>query len=723
MARKAKSSVAGLRKLMLAVLGVLLIGVGGLFWFGKAGQQRPEKPPAMDPKSAEAEKGMTLIGEDFDYTFTEREKPIFRIRGTSVKADRQGIIYLDNVAVTLYDKQGRIFHVESKNASFNRESNEGQLQGEVFLKGPDELELRTEHLDLQEKGNVVSSPTAVEIRYLGKYVANAGRMEIDLGEQMYSLMAGAQVRSIAGIEPVLQLNAQRFVFERTKHWIRCEGGASLHRGEDWMAAQRIYGNVADDESGLTFVHAMWDVNGETRSALQAAPVKATAARPKVKFSGKELSVVFKPQGNEPRSVALEAPLDGRASLESSSPGLVRTLTAKRHIEGALENNVLNAAQAFGSVEIVENAHLAGKPPTQRQANGQTANATFRPDGQLATVELNTNVVYRDGDVTATGNRGNLDMDQGRGEFVGSPVVVSSDRGRLEAPRMVYNTDTQIVSARDGVKAKLQKVEETALAGSPLGQGEGPVNVVSQEAFWRQQPSSFVFRGDVRAWRGDNVLLAPEIRGDKAADQLTATGGVKTIWYPTDQQAAQAAGKSAQATPAPTPKAPASGTVAPRQPVQVVANEMTYGQKSGVLIYTGNVRVDQQGKTLSCQKMQVDLDDKRQAKSMVCTGDTKINDPQVGRTILGQRAVYHVADKQVEVFGDPVTMKDKEGNQIHGKRALYAMDTGKVEVKGQDPNAPAAPAPPAVTPAARPAVTPAATPAVTPGPARPPGSGG
>jgi lipopolysaccharide export system protein LptA len=58
----------------------------------------------------------------------------------------------------------------------------------------------------------------------------------------------------------------------------------------------------------------------------------------------------------------------------------------------------------------------------------------------------------------------------------------------------------------------------------------------------------------------------------------------------------------------------------------------------------------------------------------------------------------------------VIMKDKDGNQIRGKRAVYAMDTGKVEVKGQDPNAPA---------------TPAATPAVTPAPAavHHPGSGG
>src|SRR5436305_3452109 len=365
MARKAKSSVGGLRKLLLVALTLLVAVLGGLFLFGRAGQ-KPEKPPAMDARSAQNEKGMSLIGEDFDYTFTEREKPIFRIRGTSVKADRQGIIYLDNVAVTLYDKQGRVFHVESKNASFNRESNEGQLQGEVFLKGPDELELRTGHLDLQQKGNVVTSPGAVEIRYLGKYVANAGRMQIDLGSETYALMGGSQVRSIAGIEPPLQLNAQRFVYERTKRWIRCEGGSRLHPGADWLQAQRIYGNVADDESGLTFVNALWDVSGETRATLQATPgkpgqpAKPATERTRVKFSGKTLSVVLVPQGNQPRFVELEAPLDGRASLESAGPGMVRTLTARRHIEGTLDNGVLNEAQAFGSVEIQENAHLPGK---------------------------------------------------------------------------------------------------------------------------------------------------------------------------------------------------------------------------------------------------------------------------------------------------------------------------------------------------------------------------
>jgi lipopolysaccharide transport protein LptA/LPS export ABC transporter protein LptC len=713
MARKAKSSVAGLRKLVLAALALVVVAVVALFLFGRAGQRR-EKPQALDEREAKGGKGMALIGEDFDYTFTEGEKPLFRIRGTSIKADREGTLYLQDVAVTLYDKQGRVFHAESKNASFNRESNEGKLQGEVFLKGPDELELRTDHLDLQDKGNVVVSDGAVDIRYLGRYIVKAGRLRIERNGDLYQLQGGVDIKSIPGITPPVQLTAQRCVYERDKRWLRIEGGANLRRGQDWMAAQRIYSNVKPDESGLAFVHAQWDVHGETRAALQAAAGAAAPERTRVRFAGKSLAVVLAPEGKEPQHVELEAPGDGRATMEAVGPGVVRTLTAKRHIEGTLANGVLNDAQAFGSVELQENAHLPGKPATQRQASGQTAQAGFRADGQIASVELNNNVVYKDGSgVTATGNRGTLDMDQGRGEFFGTPVTVTSDRGTLEAPRMLYNTDTQIVTARDGVKAKLQKVEDTALAGTPLSQGEGPVNVVAQEAFWRQQPSSFVFRGDVRAWRGDNVLLAPELKGDKAADQLVATGGVKSIWYPSQEQASQITPRPAQT---PKPAAPAQRNPAkpaqPPQPVQVVANEMSFQQKAGVLIYTGNVRVDQEGKTLSCQKLQVDLDDKRQAKLMVCTGDTKLKDPQAGRTITGQRAVYHVADRQMEVFGDPVTMQDKDGNQIRGKRAIYAMDTGKVEVKGKDETAPA------VTPAPTPAATPTPTP-----PAAHPGSAG
>ncbi len=545
MARKARSPLARLRKLLLAGLVLLLAGIAALFLFGKAGQRR-EKPAHEEEEDTKGPKGMTLIGEDFDYTFTDGARPVFHIKGVSIKADREGTIYLDRVAVTLWDRQGRVFHMESRKASFNRESNEGVLQGNVVLRGPEDLELHTARLDLQQKGDVVVSDVPVEIHYGGKYIAHASKMTVDIPGENYSLQGGARVESIPGVVPAVLLTGQRLIYDRPQHWLRVEGGTSLRRGADWLTAVRIYGNLSEDETTLTFVHAFWEIQGETHSTAPVAPGKA--ARPTtVHFKGgKDLAVAFQKEGpgsqpNQPSRVEMEADEGGRVQMDSVGGGLVRTLLARR-IGGSLENRVLSSADAVGAVEIREVSRGPDGKALLRQATGQRGTAAFKPDGQLATMELDDDVVYHDGQVTSTGDHGSLDMDQGRGEFVGNPVVVTSDRGRVEAPRMVYNTDQQIVNARGGVKALLQKVEETALNGTPLASGEGPVHVESQEAFWRQQPSSFIFRGDVRAWRGDNLMLAPELRGDKAADQLNATGGVKTLFYPSqEQQASQKPG--------------------------------------------------------------------------------------------------------------------------------------------------------------------------------------
>ena len=150
--------------------------------------------------------------------------------------------------------------------------------------------------------------------------------------------------------------------------------------------------------------------------------------------------------------------------------------------------------------------------------------------------------------------------------------------------------------------------------------------------------------------------------------------------------------------------------------------MTFHQKAGKLLYTGNVRVDQEGKTLACQRLEVELGEKHQAETMTCNGDTKVNDPKVGRRIEGERAVYRVNQRQVDIFGDPVVMSDKEGNKVRGKRALYFIDDGRVEIKGKDETAPAVPGATPAAPTAPAAATPAPTPAPAPAPVKPPSPG-
>lgn len=698
--------IVALRRVLLVALLLLVLGVVGLFFFGRAGK-RPARAPA-DTGEVQAEQGSTLIGEDFDYTFTEGQKPTFRIRGESIRADRQGTVFLQNVGVTLYDEEGKPYHVESRRGIFQRETNEGRLQGDVVLKGPGGLELRTAQLQMRNKGKMLVAPAASELRYGTLYLAHSQKIWVHLPEEVYVLAGKVRVERLpeaaaaatpgvapaalaqgtqgAGPQEPISLSGERMVYERKRRQIRLEGGTELQRGREFIRARKLSANLTPDERALLFVRALWDVTGQLAASGDAAKSGGATT---VRFTGKDLAVFMDPQTNEARKMALDGSEQQKVRMEAVGGGVTRILTARR-IEGMLARGVLTSAEAFGGVEIRETGPRGPKDgsPNNRYAEGQRAVARFTPGGQVAGVDLVNHVTYRDPQVKAVGDRATVDFEGGKGEFLGNPVDVVSDRGNLQAPRVLYESANQLVHAVGGVRGVMEKVEDTALAGSPLGQGEGPVRVESQEAFWRQSPSSFLFRGEVRAWRGKNLLLTSELRGDKAEDRLTGTGGVKTVWIPTEEAAAGGGGKPRKATKETSTKETADN----RAPIEVTSNDMAYRQGAGVLTYTGNVRVVQVGKTLTCNQLEVELGKDRKAETMRCTGEARLNDPKAGRNIAGDRAVYHIDQRQVEMFGDAglVVMRDREGNQVQGKRLLYHIDDGKVEVLGgKEAAAPAA----------------------------------
>jgi lipopolysaccharide transport protein LptA/LPS export ABC transporter protein LptC len=683
-----RPNITRLRTLLLVAMVLVLGGLAGLFLFGKAGQQ-PMRKPLEDDEASQAKQGTALLGEDFDYTFTERERPIFRIRGDSIRADQGGTIFLDGVGLTLYDEQDREYHVESKEASFNRESNEGKLQGAVVLKGPSGLMLETSQLHISENGHLLVCPKPVTLHYADLYLARADRLKVNLNDEMFVLAGNTRVDSLPEAEVPLALTADRAVYDRKQLLLRVEGDAVLRRGQEQVRAERLSAYLTADEKSLAFINAHWNVSGRLAGSGENPTMSV------VRFAGRDLAVQMQPDvENQPRKVVLEGGEKNRAMIETLGAGVTRTLTGLQ-IEGTMAQGVMTQAEAFGGVDIRE--AMRGKGDKEaRRASGMRAQASFRPDGQLARVNLINKVVFRDPQTRATGTRASLDLDSGRGEFFGDPVEAVSERGKMRSPRILYNVENQILNAVGGVRAVMEQAADAELAGTPLGQGEGPVFVESREAFWRQNPSSFLFRGDVRAWRGENLMLTTELRGEKETDRLVATGGVKTLWVPTAK---------------PADKPPAAGKPVKQAPVEVVAQEMTYRKGAGMLNYTGAVRVVQEGKTLTCDRLEVKLDKDDKARVMTCDGDTKMNDPKAGRLITGDKAVYDLETRRMEITGQKVTMKDREGNQVQGKRVIYLVDDGKVEVKGKDETAP-------------PAQTPATTPAISPTPApTPPGSGG
>ena len=418
----------------------------------------------------------------------------------------------------------------------------------MLLRGPSHLELRTAQLQIRENGKLLVMPRPVELRYAGNYIITGNRMRVDLEDEVFVLNGDTRINSVPGTEPVLAGSSERAVYERKARVLRIEGKARLRRGPQRLEAQRITGFLTPDESGMSFVRALWDVSGQTADLRQGSSSGTTA----VAFTGRDLAVTLRSEGDQVKKVELDGTQNHPATLETSGDGVARTLRAPS-FNGILAEGVLSQAEASGGVELEEVTRAGRSESGQREvrrATGRRAEAVFRPDGQLADVRLLHDVTFQDPQVKANGNRASLDLDAQRGELFGQPVGVESEKGNLQAPRVVYDTENKIVNAQGGVRAVLTQTEDQELAGSPLGDAEGPVRVDSREAFWRQEPSSFLFRGDVKAWRGENLLLSNELKGEPDADRLTASGGVKTIWIPEDlEDAGKPGGKPDGAAPA------------------------------------------------------------------------------------------------------------------------------------------------------------------------------
>ncbi|MEA2691353.1 MAG: hypothetical protein QOJ16_740, partial [Acidobacteriota bacterium] len=603
----------------------------------------------------------------------------------SIRADKENQIFLDKVGVTIYDLEGRPFEVESREAIFKRASNEGQLRGEVHLKGPNDLQLRTQAMDFVEQGHTMVTERPAEIHYAGKYLAWGQQLTVKQNEQQFILDGRANVSTLPEVKPAVSIDSKQLVYDRKQLQLRIEGDARLARGDDHIEADRMVAFLEPDEKSLRFVRALSGVRGEAHAKSKAQGDSL------VRFRGDDLAVLMEEggpnAGREPRTIALEgkqAQPSDKAELQMIGGGETRTLRARR-VEGHLNAGVLSTAEGFGGVDLTE---VKTGGAVLRHAVGQRAQAGFKPDGQVSSLSLQDNVSYKDPQIEVSGDRGQMNFESGQGDFFGRPVHARSERGEFTGPHLTYDRATGLLHGDNGVQALLNQEQSGALAGSPLAAGEGPVHVDGKEAFLRDKPRSFLFRGDVRAWRGESLLTAATLRGDQLPapaggtapeDRLTASGGVKTLYIP-------------------RPEAAGATGATPQKPIEVTSNELVYLSGKGLLTYTGEVRAVQEGRTITCQQLEAALGKDKKVDTMTCTGQAHLVDPQAGRDLQGDRAVYKVKERVIEMYGSPVHMKDKDGNRLQGKHMTYLMDAGRVEVKG-DPTAapPTAPAKPPAPP--------------------------
>lgn len=662
---RAKSPVRWLRRILLIVgfLSIASLGVMlAAYQFGRTDRadQRAEEPSTLDVDTNTNEQTVTA-GQGFDYVQWSQGSKVFRIRAERSQQDRDETATLESVTLDVFrTEEDQVYTVTSNDARVNQNTWTAQLEGDVVIRGWDDLVLRARAIDLKQGGQVLESRGAVEFSYPPDIVGRASQLRLDRGEDIVSLGGGVHVKSVPGAPVPLRLDCERLIYRQGEGMVRAIDDVLVQRGDQEIRS-RVLTLFMTPERTLQNLRALFDVRGTMRT------VNELGLPGLVGFSGQSMEVTPHAVHEGSNKLRLEGGAEGGPSIIRmvDASGLARRMTG-RTLEAETTDGRLDVVVGQGEPLVIDEYLDFPEPFPLRQACARKVTARFLDSGDLGHMQLEQTVELRDENVQLSGGeQASMDLQKGQVEIRGRGVELYNERGDVAAPHISYSQDNGYIHAKNGVRARL--VPGTALKDTPFSNGEGPLHVESEEAFWAGEPPAFAFRGGVRAWREQNLLLTEQLRGDDAGRQMSAAGGVKTLWIPSRSSANDAV------------------FGAPGQPIEVDAEQLSYRQEENILLYSGKVTVHQEERTIQCEELAVELsEDGSDAERMICEDNVEINDPPANRRVSGDRAVYTVQEEQVEVYGDKVRLVDAENNVLEGRFLLYDLNAGTVHLQSRLP---------------------------------------
>ncbi len=664
-----KSSARGLpvkqlRIGLLMALFAFLAAVLVLYVLGQMG--RPDETQTVDELDGDAEGALVLSGRGFDYGVTQEGREVFRVRAGRVLSDRDDNYELEDVKLTITREEGDTFHLKSDRAFYNVEKQEATFEGNVRFSGPQGVELTTEGLELRDGGDLLVSSSPVEFRFLERYSGSSNRMRISPQRNLFVLAGKVKVDTLRGDAEPMSMRCKRFAFDRDTKILRAEGAVKLTRGQDTLRARRLAVHLTDDESRVKYISARWGVAGRVIQASSDGQVSIA------KFSGRELAIDFEEGSEDPERAELLSSADSRARLSiTDQTGLTRRIDSAT-LTGEFTRGALKTVRAVDNVEIVENISYA-PDIVLRTVCADTLVARVSDSGELHDIVVDGMVQLYQGDVQGFGDHAEANLSSGAMEIVGRPAWFFRGNDELRAPRIVYDQNEDRITAEEDVQAVVSRGSGFETRGGPdaSDQGDEPIRIAAREAVWTRYPSIVTFRGEVRAWQGENFMQADEMVGEEETSRLKASGRVKTVVRPGKKE------------PAEQEEDPEKDEI-PRSPLEVTAEEMVYDRIDKTIVYSGNARAVQAKRTIRCTEIHLTLAEEGGFEEMACEGSTRVEDAENGNTVTGERAVYYPDTRMIEIFGSPVVLRDANGTTLQGRILIYDVETGRARMKTEIP---------------------------------------
>jgi len=672
--RRAHSSrqIALLRRFLLVAAVVVVVAVGGLLWIGRAGRGADEVQPAESEQPL-AENALTYEARGFDHTVSIGDRPIFRIQAARTSTTGQGETpRLQQVTLTYYRQGGSEYTITSSFGQYDLKTQAARLEGQVMVHAPNGLTLRTQGLQLSPHADWLVSSTSVQLSMGETMRGTALGLRANLKDSIYILQKDVLLSGTSDNGDALALRCDRLSYERQNRTIRAEGNVLLRYGDDLIHARRVSALLDENERNLKFVNAHWQVTGELRTQATASGGGTALTN----FAADSLLAEFGPDGKVLQNLQLQGSGGVPAWVLQKQPdGVVRKIQSAE-IDGAFAAGNLQRLHTPSKADLEETSGLGASAVTRTSTAGRLE-VTFGPDGTPSSAEFLHGVQVTDGERQVVGDRGNYDAARDTITILGDPATVTEPERVMNAPHFDYTLGAQTVHGEGGVRIRFAPGGKVSLPGASGADSEQPVQVEAATLDADTRAGTFRLDGNVRAWQGENYLLANSLTGDNTGETMIAEGKVKTVWK---QQAAS----------------PQGGTGEIRT-IDASGSRLEYARSVHHMTYFGPATVREGPRRMQCERIDAQLDEQDRARGMTCTGSVQITDPETGRRATGDRADYAVDSALIHMTGSPVVLHQGDGSKIEGARLIYNLDDGTATIQSsasEQPGTPAEPGAPA-----------------------------
>lgn len=577
------------------------------------------------------------IGDRFALTQTVGGRTVLRILADRTVGFASGWYTLEGVTLTVYRAGGRTYEIAAKQAQVHQDTRELQATGGVTLRSGDGIVVQTSALHFDGRQLLGRDPLTFR---MGPWSGKAGGLILDVTAESVRLVNGVE-----GSKPALQ-NQAAIAFRsghaeylRTAGELRLTGSVVIDREGDRFSSNSALARI-DPRS-----EALRSIAGEGNAVLHLADADAAAG------GGGAMTVnANRFEGSFDDTGQLEVMQAHGTPARANLAGPPERVILAPAFRLQLSNGDLRAVHATGGVRIVEPV-----PGGERRVEAQVLSAVIDPStGRASSVQANGNVTFVDPSVTGSGDRGVWDLTLRR-------IVITSDEPRLatartsgemlRARRFEIDLDTQVLNAHEQVYASMQSARSGGDAVFAAGM---PVYVNANLGVLRQRDGIAVFRGNVRAWQGDDTLFADELRVVESEGVLTASGSVRTQLHER--------GASASAP----------------GPVRTASDMLIARREARRIDLDGNVTVEESGRLVSSRKAVVLVAEGGGLKRVEGTGDVKMKEVATGREGGGSRVVYQPAEKSILLEGEPARISDVQG-EVRGQQILFDLSRNTVEV--------------------------------------------